>query len=118
MSTKDGVIVAVVGSRSMADYAKVTRCLDKIPCIVGIVSGGARGADSLGARYANEHSLQLKEHIPDWNKYGKSAGFRRNHRIISDADYVVAFWDGMSKGTAHSIQLTIDSDTPGIIYKP
>ena len=117
MSTKDGISVAVVGSRSMTDYPRTERCLDRIPRITKIVSGGTRGADTMGARYAKSHNIPLTIYKPDWTKYGLSAEPRRNHLIISDADYVIAFWDGKSRGTANSIQLTKDSETPGIIYR-
>lgn len=117
MSTSSGIIVAVVGSRSFLDYDRLTKCLDKIPRITKIVSGGARGADSLGAQYAQDHNIPLKVHKPDWNKHGKSAGPRRNRLIIADADYIIAFWNGKSRGTAHTIRLAKESGTPGIVYK-
>jgi len=59
----------------------------------------------LGAEFSKKHSIPLKEHKPDWAKYGKSAGIRRNELIVNDADVVFAFWDGKSKGTAHNIKL-------------
>jgi hypothetical protein len=42
---------------------------------------------------------------PDWNSYGKSAGFVRNRQIIKAADMVIAFWNGKSRGTENSIQI-------------
>jgi len=56
-------------------------------------------ADFLGCK-----SIIIK---PEWNKYGKSAGYKRNSLIINEADKVVAFWKGESKGTKHSIDLAI-----------
>lgn len=72
----------VVGSRSITDYAFVRAKLDEIlapyaPDIV-IVSGGARGVDSLAEAYAEERGY-IKAIFPaDWDRYGKSAGYRRN----------------------------------------
>ena len=54
--------------------------------------------------------------LPDWDKYGKSAGFIRNKLIINEADMVVAFWDGKSKGTKNSIDLAINAGKPVDIY--
>lgn len=94
--------VAVVGSRTFNDYYMMMDCLDVLK-IAEIVSGGAKGADSLAERYANERSIPLTVFKPEWDRYGKGAGFRRNATIVDHADLVVAFWDGSSKGTQHSI---------------
>lgn len=94
--------VAVIGSRGFNDYEKMKSVLNNIT-ISEIISGGAIGADSLGAKYANENSISLCVFLPDWKKYGKGAGFIRNKLIVDNSDMVVAFWDGKSKGTKNSI---------------
>ena len=96
--------VAVIGSRTFNNYELVKSELSKIH-ISKIVSGGAKGADSLGIKYAKEFNINYQEFLPNWNKYGRSAGFRRNKTMIDNCDLVVAFWDGKSKGTKHSILL-------------
>ncbi len=68
-----------------------------------IVSGGASGADSYSERYARENGLAILIFYPNWNLYGKKAGFIRNSQIIEAADEICAFWDGASKGTLDSI---------------
>jgi len=75
-----------------------------------IVSGGAKGADMLAERFADEFELEKIIFKPDWDLYGKSAGFKRNKDIIRNADVVFAFWDGKSKGTQHSINLAKEMD--------
>lgn len=97
--------VAVVGSRNFTDYNLVKETLDEIKDISLIVSGGARGADSLGERYAAEKGIPIKIFLPAWDVYGRSAGYRRNVQIVEAADIVIAFWDGLSRGTRHSINL-------------
>ena len=100
--------IAIVGSRTFTDQAAVDSVMDQLALAMRIglvVSGGARGADSLGAHWARSRNIPVSIHYPDWNRFGRSAGFRRNETIITDADLVVAFWDGLSRGTAHSIQL-------------
>ena len=100
--------LAVVGSRNFNDYNLLKSKLDQIhkrKPITLIVSGGAKGADSLSERWAKENSIETLIFIPDWNKYGKRAGFLRNEDIITNSDAVIAFWDGVSRGTESSINL-------------
>lgn len=104
----------VVGSRGFHNYTLLSIYLDK--CInnnkdICIVSGGAKGADELAKQYALRNKLEYKEFKADWDKYGKSAGYRRNeemHKFISENERerkVIAFWDGKSKGTQHNFEL-------------
>ena len=72
---------------------------------VEIVSGTARGADSLGERFAMEYGCKIKRFPADWNKYGKKAGYIRNRQMAEYADACVCFWDGKSKGTKWMIEL-------------
>jgi hypothetical protein len=95
--------VAVVGSRSFNDYEKLKQTLDQTPDISRIISGGAKGADSLAEQWAREKGIETVVYKPDWAKYGRGAGVVRNRLIIEDCDYCIAFWDGESKGTKSSI---------------
>jgi len=101
--------LAVVGSRNFNDYDLMKRYLDKIHSvepITCIVSGGAQGADKLSEKWAHDNEISKIIFKPDWNRYKKAAGFIRNETIIKTADKVIAFWDGKSKGTKHSIDLS------------
>jgi hypothetical protein len=89
--------VAVIGSRNFNDYEEVEQVLSSVK-ITLLVSGGAKGADTLGQKYAEEHNIETKIFLPDWKKYGKKAGF------LNESELVVAFWDGFSKGTLDSIK--------------
>lgn len=93
---------AVIGSRDFTNYDKLKSVLSQYE-IGEIVSGGARGADSMAARYAREHNIKLTEFIPDWS-IGKHAGHVRNQLIIDSADVIIAFWDNHSPGTKDSIR--------------
>lgn len=98
--------IGVIGSRGFNDYKLVCDTLNPYKDKVFlIVSGGAKGADSLGEKWANENYVKTLIHRPDWNKYGKSAGFVRNELIVDDSDLIIAFWDSMSRGTENSIDL-------------
>ena len=108
----------VVGSRSITDYRLVSSVLDKY-CDMEtvIISGGAGGVDFLAEKYADEHGLEKVIMKADWNRHGKRAGYIRNaqmHEYISRYDdrLCIAFWDGRSKGTAHSFKLAEEYKNP------
>lgn len=110
--------LAVIGSRDFDDYDLVQLYLNKYKGKIDlIVSGGARGADSLGKTWAIENDIPTKIFTPDWDKYGKSAGYKRNHQIIDYCDACIAFWDGQSKGTQHSFKLCDELGKPIKIIK-
>ena len=91
---------AVIGSRSL----NVIFLRDYIPAATTeIVSGGAKGVDTLAKSYAEEIGCKYTEFLPEYEKYGKAAPIRRNDEIIEYADVVVALWDGKSKGTKYVI---------------
>lgn len=97
--------LAIIGGRSFSDYNLVKSTITQYfhQNITEIISGGAIGADRLGAKYAKENNIKLTEFIPNWDLYGKRAGFIRNEDIVKNSDTVLAFWDSESKGTANSL---------------
>ena len=101
----------VVGSRDFIDYELLKNTLNALSDIALIVSGGATGADQLARRYATEHNIPIREHLPDWQKYGRSAGPRRNRLIVQDSDVIIAFWDGKSRGTKSTIDIARQNAT-------
>ncbi len=92
--------VAVIGSRGLA-VDDLEKYLPKET--TEIISGGARGVDASAREYALRHNLKLTEHLPEYGKYGRAAPLKRNITIIENADLVVAFWDGASRGTKYVI---------------
>ena len=109
--------LAIVGSRDFNNYEFLKKIVDFHPC-TQIISGGARGADTLARQYAIEHGIPFKEFFPDWDTHGKSAGFLRNEQIVQACDELVAFWDGKSRGAKHSITLAEDAGKPVYKYWP
>ena len=96
--------LAIVGGRDFDDYILLRKTMGLfIFEDVEIISGGARGADSLGEKYAKDYAIPIKIFEPEWGKYGKPAGFIRNQTIVDNCDMVLAFWDGKSRGTADTI---------------
>ena len=93
--------IAIVGSRSIT----VNNLGDYLPeNTTEIVSGGAIGVDRSARNYAKTHNIKLKEFLPEYERYGRSAPLKRNLQIIDYADEVIAFWDGMSRGTRFVIE--------------
>lgn len=107
------VNLAIIGSRNFSNYEllqnEVSKFIVENNFIVDfIISGGAKGADRYGEIYAFRNNIPTKIFLPDWNQFGKSAGYRRNVQIIDNCDAVIAFWDEESKGTKHSIDIAKD----------
>jgi hypothetical protein len=100
--------LGIIGSRSFNNYnllkEEVNNFLKKemVDCIV---SGGARGADTLAEKYAKECNIPTLIIRPEWDKYGKKAGYLRNIEIVKNSEVIIAFWDGVSSGTKMSIDL-------------
>lgn len=99
--------VIVAGSRTFTDYPILRDALDMLSdeTDIEIVSGTARGADSMGERWARDNNKAIHRFVPDWDGLGKSAGYRRNEDMAKFADAVICFWDGESRGTKHMIDL-------------
>ena len=99
--------VIIAGGRDFDDWGLLHRTVKKLLSKGDtIISGGAKGADALGEQFAKRNSkyLELEIFPADWDKYGKGAGYVRNHQMALTADTLIAFWDGRSKGTKNMIE--------------
>ena len=111
--------VIVAGGRDFNNYELLKEKLDFYfkDIIPVIICGEAKGADSLGRRYAEEKGLDILSYPAEWDKYGKSAGYKRNEQMAAEAEALVAFWNGKSKGTKHMIDTMIRLNKPvRIVY--
>jgi len=97
--------VIIAGTRTLTNWQFFVDLLDTIDRSewTEVVSGGAKGADEFGERYAEMHKIPLKVFPADWNKYGNAAGPIRNKQMAEYADALVAVWDGKSRGTKNMI---------------
>jgi len=101
--------VVVTGSREWANLARIDDAMkwlhSKHGSDVRIVHGTARGADQLCASTARRYGFSVVGVPADWAQFGRSAGYRRNIQMLTDynPDLVLAFWNGTSKGTKHTI---------------
>ena len=99
--------LAIVGSREFENYDLVCAEVAKIKetqTIDLIVSGGAKGADTLALKYAALNHIPLMEFKPDYEKYGRGAPLQRNTLIVQNSDWVLAFVAPTSKGTWDTIR--------------
>ena len=107
----DNFKVIIAGSRGFSNYKLLKEQCNKYlrekrrTCNIIIVSGHARGADTLGEMYAQDEGFALEVYPAQWKKLGKQAGYRRNEQMAEVADALIAFWDGESHGTKHMIEI-------------
>lgn len=107
--------VIIAGSRDLADMATVERAVEQAYetrgiAISQVVSGNARGVDKLGEQWADKRKIPVAVFPADWNKFGNSAGVRRNVEMAQYADALIAVWDGKSRGTKHMIEVASHAD--------
>lgn len=102
--------VIIAGSRSFTDYDRLQALCDNILSKksrtheIRIISGTARGADTLGERYAQERGYNLQRFPADWLQYGRAAGPIRNRQMADNADALICFWNGHSPGARNMIE--------------
>lgn len=121
-----------MGSRKFLDYQMMKEKFKEFLEFYGwkedgitIVSGGAKGADTLAEKLADEFGYAKKIMKADWKNiytrdavvkegqyglYNVKAGLNRNLDIADDVGVVIAFWDGKSTGTRHMIKACRDRD--------
>lgn len=109
--------ILVCGSRSLWMDALLTdrirRYLEE-KWVTEVIHGGARGADTHAEVAAKQLGLPTTVFQPDWSAYGRLAGFRRNQRMLDEGkpNFVVAFWDGKSRGTTDMVRRAQEAGIP------
>jgi YspA, cpYpsA-related SLOG family len=105
--------VLVCGSRTWDDADEIRKVLERFGRETTIVHGGARGADTIAAGVAHALGMQVEEYPADFELHGRPAGIIRNIEMIeTEPDLVVAFWDGVSTGTKHTLSLAKKNRIP------
>lgn len=87
-------VIGIVGSRRRDTKEDLEECrkvfLENYEKGDSLVSGGCpHGGDFFAIIFAKEYSIPIKIHKAEWDKYGKSAGFKRNTYIAEDADILI-----------------------------
>jgi hypothetical protein len=128
--------VIIAGSRSFEDYEYLKKVCDKalsqVTDEIVIVSGCAKGADSLGEQYARERGYKIDENPAPWNDtwnkprteigfrgnkaYWHRAGVWRNEEMAKKADALIAFDKG-TPGTKNMIELAYKYKLKTKIYR-
>ena len=105
--------LAIVGSRELTDYSWFKSHVEAFISEHGkpdlIVSGGARGADTLARNYAQEHQIPIQEFLPNW-KLGRHAGILRNTDIVQASTHVLAFPSKQGRGTQDSMKKATEAN--------
>lgn len=92
---------AIIGSRNLT----IDNLEEYLPKgTTEIISGGAKGIDTCAEELAKRLGLSLTVIRPDYQRYSRGAPLKRNDEIISQADTVLAIWDGESRGTKYVIE--------------
>lgn len=111
--------IAIIGSRETGNinFEELLKKHMDVFTNDTIISGGARGIDTLAAMYAKKHGIKLLEFRPDYTTYGRGATFVRNRLMVDMADVVVAFWNGSSRGTKYTIEYAKKKYVPVVIIR-
>lgn len=105
-------LVLFTGSRDWDHWGAVNRTLYQLHDVLGDfkgLHGGARGLDRMVDHVMKYYGWEVESVLPDWKKFGKRAGMLRNTEMLERRpDYVVAFWDGFSRGTLDTISKAVE----------
>lgn len=116
--------VGIVGDRNVTDYGVIEKAVKQSGFdITEVVSGGAKGVDSLAVEWASKNGIPYTEFKAEWDnirvkdavvavnkwgrKYNKMAGFQRNQKIVDYADAIIAIQpNGPTSGTQDTVKKT------------
>ena len=104
--------IMIAGSRGITDF-DLTEYIPEETTI--IITGGAKGVDTIAEEYADKHKISKLVLRPDYKKYGKAAPLLRNKIMVDIADRVIIIWDGKSRGTKHTIDYAKSKDKATIL---
>ena len=110
--------VVIAGSRDITDYDILLKAIKECSFqITEVISGRARGVDTLGEKYAEDYGLKLHLFPADWKKYRNAAGPIRNAQMADFADAVLCVWDGKSSGTKDMMNQARKRGLPLYVFK-
>lgn len=106
------MLIAIIGSRGLiVDISKyIPRGVTKI------VSGGAKGIDTLAEEYADKNNISMQIIKPEYVKHKKAAPLKRNEIIVNVSDLIIVIWDGESRGTKYVIDYAKKVGKPVEVY--
>ena len=96
--------VIIAGSRDITDEKFVIDEFWKLPIeATEIVSGCAKGVDTIGEFIAESIGIPVKKFPADWKTHGKAAGPIRNKQMAEYADAAIVIHNG-SRGSLNMIE--------------
>ena len=109
--------IAVVGSRQVLDEPVIQKVLDTyLGKMTVLITGGAKGVDTLAERWARKNDIPVEVYLPDWKNLGRAAGIVRNRAMVMECHECIAFWDGISKGTKSTIDMCKKQNKPVVVF--
>ena len=113
--------IIIAGSREYTGWRLVNRAIKRSGFDINfdediIVSGMARGIDTVGEVWAEDMGLPVVQFPAKWELNGRSAGTKRNKEMAEYADALIAVWDGKSVGTMNMIQTAQDKGLEVFVY--
>lgn len=107
----------IAGSRSCVLIEPLLQALKEFPFkITTVISGTARGVDTLGEYWARMNNIPVEQYPADWSRFGKRAGYVRNEQMAKVAEGALILWDGFSPGTKHMINICEQNNLPYYVY--
>ena len=95
--------VIIAGGRELTQVRLVEQAVARAGFLITeVVSGAARGVDSLGESWAAQRGIPVKRFPADWDTFGSRAGLLRNQEMADYADALIAI-PGVGPGTGDMI---------------
>jgi|GEM_PF-431574 len=99
--------ILICGGREFKDEEPIKKLIYSLPVNAVVIHGGARGADSIADKHAQERGLKVIRVFADWAKHGRKAGpFRNKQMVEMTPDIVYAFYTNTpytSRGTVNTV---------------
>ena len=117
-----GIRLLVCGSRTFKDFDMMYDAIAGFIKQHGpdvIIEGGAQGADKMAHAIAVARGVPTETYRAEWSKYGKSAGYIRNKKMLYEGKptHGMAFFNKVkTNGTANMIDLLNDAGIPVSIF--
>lgn len=110
--------IAIIGGRLRDDKPFIDSVLEMfVKDGDSIISGGAKGVDTIARLYAESRSLPFVEYLPD-SPGMKQQLMERNTKIAEACDVVLAFPHKDSKGTFDTVRKALKLGKRVIIFRP
>ena len=116
--------IAIVGSRSFSNFDLLNEVMFEIIKKEGnfanVVSGGAKGCDTLANEWATSNDVNMIVFLPKYDNFPSNkkwmAPKERNTLIVENSEIVLAFWDMKSTGTKDTIDKSVERNKKVYLY--